>query len=100
MTYSLEQLVTLVIALKRRSRMILPLPHWAAAVQAAVFEHLPGKLMTRDNLRSMSVDNVCAGPFPDVFGLKPCSLEGIVAEYLTDDSQRGRYKYYRNRAGR
>ena len=99
-TYTLEQLVTLVIALKGRSRMILPLPHWAAVLQATVFEHLPGKIMTRDNLRSMSVDNVCAGPFPEVFGFKPSSLEAIVPEYLADATQRGRYKYYRNRAGR
>jgi NADH dehydrogenase len=98
--YTLEQLVTLVIALKGRSRMILPLPHWAAVLQATVFEHLPGKIMTRDNLRSMSVDNVGKDPFPEVFGFKPSSAEGIVPEYLVDATQRGRYKYYRNRAGR
>ena len=98
--YTLEQLVTLVIALKGRSRMILPLPHWAATLQAAVFEHLPGPIMTRDNLKSMSVDNVCSEPWPAEFAFKPSSIEGIVAEYLTDATQRGRYKYYRNRAGR
>jgi NADH dehydrogenase len=99
-TYTLEQLVTLVIALKGRSRMIVPLPHWAAVLQAAVFEHLPGKLVTRDNLRSMSVDNVCAGPFPEVLGFQPTAPEAIIPEYLADATQRGRYKYYRNRAGR
>jgi NADH dehydrogenase len=99
-TYTLEQLVTLVIALKGRSRMIVPLPHWAAVLQAAVFEHLPGKLVTRDNLRSMSVDNVCVGPFPEVLGFQPTAPEAIIPEYLADATQRGRYKYYRNRAGR
>jgi uncharacterized protein YbjT (DUF2867 family) len=98
--YTLEQLVTLVIALKGRSRMILPLPHWAATLQATVFEYLPGPIMTRDNLKSMSVDNVCSEPWPAEFAFKPSSIEGIVAEYLTDATQRGRYKYYRNRAGR
>ena len=98
--YTLEQLVTLVIALKGRSRMILPLPHWAATLQAAVLEYLPGPIMTRDNLKSMSVDNVCSEPWPAEFAFKPSSIEGIVAEYLTDATQRGRYKYYRNRAGR
>ncbi len=98
--YTLEQLVTLVIALKGRSRMILPLPHWAATLQAAVLEYLPGPMMTRDNLKSMSVDNVCSEPWPAEFAFKPSSIEGIVAEYLTDATQRGRYKYYRNRAGR
>jgi NADH dehydrogenase len=98
--YTLEQLVTLVIALKGRSRMILPLPHWAATLQAAAFEYLPGPIMTRDNLKSMSVDNVCSEPWPAEFAFKPSSIEGIVAEYLTDATQRGRYKYYRNRAGR
>ena len=98
--YTLEQLVTLVIALKGRSRMILPLPHWAASLQAMVFEYLPGPIMTRDNLKSMSVDNVCREPWPAEFAFKPSSIEGIVAGYLTDATQRGRYKYYRNRAGR
>ena len=98
--YTLEQLVTLVIALKGRSRMILLLPHWAATLQAAVCEYLPGPIMTRDNLKSMSVDNVCSEPWPAEFAFKPSSIEGIVAAYLTDATQRGRYKYYRNRAGR
>ena len=35
-------------------------------------EKLPGKLITRDNLRSMQVPNVCSGVFP--FGIRPQAL--------------------------
>lgn len=98
--YTLEQIVTFVVALTGRRRLVLPLPDWAANLQAAVFEHLPGPLLTRDNLRSMAVDNVCAGPFPEAFGLRPASMESIVPEYLADASLKGRYRYYRYRAGR
>ena len=69
-------------------------------VQAFTFEHMPGKLITRDNLRSMSVDNVCTGPFPAVFGLAPAAMEAVVPEYLARTASRARYDQYRHHAGR
>jgi uncharacterized protein YbjT (DUF2867 family) len=98
--YSLEELVRFVADTLHRRRRIVRLPAALAALQALVFEHLPGKLVTRDNLRSMSVDNVCAGPFPEVFGFQPAALEAIVVQYLTDESVRARYQQYRHLAGR
>ena len=65
-----------------------------------MLEHLPGKLMTRDNLRSMSIDNVCSGPFPQIFGFQPAALEAVVPEYLGDLSTSVRYSRYRDFAGR
>jgi NADH dehydrogenase len=98
--YTLEQIVRFVIDLSGARRLVLPLPDWAAHLQATVFEHLPGPLLTRDNLRSMAVDNVCAGPFPESFGFRPASMEAIVPEYLAHASLKGRYGAYRYRAGR
>ncbi len=98
--YTLEELVRYVIKLTGRRRLLLPLPDWAASLQAFVLEHLPGPIMTRDNLLSMSVDNVCGGPFPEVFGFRPSALEAVVPEYLGESNLKGRYRNYRYRAGR
>lgn len=98
--YTLEELVRFVAATLDRRRAIVRLPAPLGTLQALVLEHLPGALMTRDNLRSMSVDNVCAGPFPDTFGFKPAALEAVVPEYLAGSVARSRYSRYRHYAGR
>ena len=97
--YTLEELVRLVgTTLGRRTR-IFALPGALARMQAFTLEHLPGKLMTRDNLRSMSRDNVSGAPFPEVFGFQPSPLEAVVPEYLSGTAARARYPRYRQ-AGR
>ena len=99
-TYSLEELVAWVAQLSGRTRLIVPLPQWAAYLQALAFEFLPGPIMTRDNLASMSVDNVCGCPFPEVFGFQPSALEAVVPAYLAEASVKDRYTEHRYRAGR
>jgi hypothetical protein len=74
------------------------LPDALAQLQALVFERLPGKLITRDNLRSMGVDSVCAGAFPPVFGFTPAALELVAPTYLA--AHGSRYDRYRHNAGR
>jgi NADH dehydrogenase len=69
-------------------------------MQAMVLERLPGKVMTRDNLLSMSKDNVCSCDFPALFGFRPSPLEAVVPEYLSHTTARGRYARYRHYAGR
>jgi uncharacterized protein YbjT (DUF2867 family) len=98
--YTLEELVRFVADTLGRRRYIVRLPAGVASLQAFVFEHLPGKLLTRDNLRSMSVDNVCSGPFPHLFGLTPSPLEAIAPGYLAGSGTRARYNQYRHNAGR
>ncbi len=99
--YTLEELVRFVAATLGHPRRVVALPAGIATLQAMVLEHLPGKLLTRDNLRSMSVDNVCAGPFPQVFGFEPAPLEAIAPEYLAGaGSSRARYQRFRAYAGR
>jgi NADH dehydrogenase len=100
--YTLEELARFVADALGRRRRIVALPAPLASLQAFFFEHLPGrKLMTRDNLRSMSVDNVCTGPFPSVFGFEPAKLEAVAPEYLgSGKSTRSRYSQFRHTAGR
>lgn len=100
--YCLEDLVRYVCALTGRRRLVLGLPERLAMLQAFFFELLPGPpLMSRDNVRSMRVANVCPGAFP--FGLRPRALEGVAPLYLGPASAvapRDRYPQLRWRARR
>lgn len=98
--YTLAHLARFVGATTGHRRAIISLPEPLGRLQAFVLEHLPGKLMTRDNLDSMKVDNVCAGPFPPVFGFEPSPLEAIAPEYLGGAVAGSRFDKYRHRAGR
>jgi NADH dehydrogenase len=99
-TYTLAQIVRFVAALQGLGRLVVGLPHWMAYAQAFVLEHLPGPVMTRDNLASMKVPSVCDCPFPEVFGFQPASMEAVVPEYMAAAGLRGRYAGYRSRTGR
>lgn len=97
--YTLEELVRFVADTLGSKRAIVSLPPAAASLQATMLEMLPGKLMTRDNLKSMSVANVCGGNFPD-FGFEPAPLEAVAPAYLRGTDSRSRYDRYRHYAGR
>jgi NADH dehydrogenase len=98
--YTLAELVAFAAATAGRKTRIVPLPAALASAQAFTFEHLPGKLMTRDNLRSMSVDNVSASGFPAVFGFHPSPIEAVVPAYLAPTAARAAYSRHRHYAGR
>lgn len=74
--YSLRQLVEFCGAATGHPRPVIPLPSALGRLQAWALEHVPGKPMSRDNLRSMSLPSVCPGePLP--FGLVPAAMEAI-----------------------
>ena len=98
--YTFRELVEYVGHVLGRRTRVVGLPDALASMQAWTLEHLPGKLMTRDNLRSMQVDNTCAAPFPPVFGFAPSPLEAVVPGYLAARDSRARYGRYRYLAGR
>jgi uncharacterized protein YbjT (DUF2867 family) len=98
--YTLRELVAYVGRVTGHERPILPLGPGLSSLQARMLELLPVKLMTRDNLASMKVDNVCDGPFPAVFGITPKPLEAIAPEYLGRAAARSRYDEYRAHGGR
>jgi uncharacterized protein YbjT (DUF2867 family) len=93
--YTLAEIVRFVAGQLGKRRVIIPLPGPVATLQAMVLEHLPGPVMTRDNLRSMRVDSVCGCPFPPVFGFEPAALEAVVPGYLGRQGPHARYDTYR-----
>ena len=87
--YTLKQLIEYVGDLTGCRRPVIPLPEGLAMLQAAALECLPGPLMSRDNVRSMRVDNVASGA-PQPWGRRPTPLEAIAPTYLGVANKRGR----------
>jgi len=98
--YTLRELVRYVGSLTGTSPPIVALGPALARIQAIVLEHLPGSLMSRDNLASMTKDSVCGCAFPAIFGIAPQPLETIAPDYLGSAALRSHYDLYRVRGGR
>jgi len=98
--YRLQDLVAYVCLLRGLKRPIIRLSSAMTHLQASILERLPGKLMTRDNVRSMQVDNVCDCAFPSLFGFEPHAMEAVVPLYLAKTTQSSPLDRFRIRAGR
>jgi NADH dehydrogenase len=95
--YTLRELVQYAARLVGKKPLIIGLPAGVASVQAWFLEALPGKLLTRDNLASMRVDNVCDCPYPAIFGGHARAMESVVPSYLSADAKMDRFSAYRRR---
>lgn len=96
--YTLRELVAYVARTTGNQRPTLGLNRALSYGQACAMEWLPVKLLTRDNLRSMTVDSICDCVFP--FGIKPQALEAVAPVWLATRTPRARYQRFRNVAGR
>lgn len=63
-------------------RLVIPLPDWAARLQAAVFDFVPGKPFSSDNYKSLQLDSV--GGIDGLFqlGIRKTPLDAIVPGLL------------------
>jgi NADH dehydrogenase len=101
--YALSELVRLAGHWSGHARPQLPLPQWAGWLQAAAMELLPGEpLLSRDNLRSLTVPNIATGSLPGLtaLGITPTALEAVAPGYLGDLFQRQALDRYRAGVGR
>ena len=94
--YTLKELVELVVTISGKRRAVIGLPASLSTLQAAVFEFLPGKIITRDNLRSMRVPSTSNAPFPALFG-RASELESTVRSYMNATVGRAQYPRFRER---
>jgi NADH dehydrogenase len=81
-----------------RKRAVIGLPGALATLMAWKLEHLPGPLMSRDNLLSMQVPSVCECELP--FEIAATPLEAAAPLYLLPSGPRSHYTGFRDHAGR
>ena len=98
--YTLRELIQQVMAILGKQRPIIGLNDTLSMAQAFMMELMPIKLMSRDNVRSMQVDNVCSAPIAAELDVLATAIEVIVPEYLANATPRGAYDAFRSAAGR
>lgn len=98
--YTLRELVQKVMDVLGKVRPIIGLNNTLSMAQASVMQLSPLPLMTRDNIRSMQVDNICEEAIASELKVRPTSLEVIAPEYLLSSSPRASYDAFRSAAGR
>ena len=96
--YTLRELVRFAGRVSGHARPVIGLSPKYSMLQAWTMEWLPGKLMSRDNVLSMSVDSISAAAFP--FGIQPAALEAVAPAYLRGVYARSRFNLLRCYSGR
>ena len=96
--YTLRELVKFAGRASGHPRLVIGLNAKYSMLQAWIMEWLPGKLMSRDNVLSMSLSSTSAAPFP--FGMRPAALEAVAPVYLQGIYVRSRFGLLRYHAGR
>lgn len=94
--YTLKQLVEYVARLKHRRTRVVVLGRFLSRLQAQILQLMPGKPFSVDNYQSLKIESVCQQDFPDVFAIKPTTLEEIAPTYITADYN-GPYDDYRRK---
>ena len=98
--YTLREIVCRVRDELDLARAIIGLPDWAARIQAAVCDFVPGKPFSTDNYKSLTMDSVCSVNGLARLGIHPQSLAVIMPRYLGNQGVTGRYSRYRQSASR
>jgi NADH dehydrogenase len=91
--YTFKELLELLLVQIRRRRLLVPLPFWAADLEATVLELLPVPLLTRDQVKLLKHDNVVAAGALTLadLGIEPTAVELILPTYLDRYRPGGRF---------
>jgi len=82
--YTLRELVSFVLRIIDKRRLLLPVPFTVAEIQARLFELLPNPPLTTGQVDLLRVDNLAGGALPGFreLDIRPKSIEEIVPAYL------------------
>ncbi|WP_366655426.1 complex I NDUFA9 subunit family protein [Fodinicurvata sp. EGI_FJ10296] len=96
-SYTFRELMELMLKVIGRRRILLPLPWSVARIMGSIFERLPLKILTRDQVTQLQHDNVVSGALPTLadLGVETTALEGILPSYLDRYRIGGQFSRYR-----
>ena len=80
--FTLREIVVRVRDRLGLARAVVGIPDFAARLQAAVCDFVPGKPFSSDNYRSLLVDSVCQVNGLARLGIKPQPFDAILPKYL------------------
>jgi uncharacterized protein YbjT (DUF2867 family) len=98
---TLKQVMERVLTYAMRKRWLVPLPFWAAKVQAAFLQLLPNPPLTIDQVRLLEADNVVSEQAKrndrtlEALGIEPVAIAAVVPGYLERFRPRGQFSNYR-----
>ena len=91
--YSFKQLLELMLDQIHRRRLLVPLPFWAASLEATFLELMPVPLLTRDQVKLLKRDNVVGSDTLTLadLGIAPTAVELVLPTYLDRYRPHGRF---------
>lgn len=93
--YTMRQIMEMVLEQTGRRRWLLPMPFFAARLQAALLQILPKPLLTVDQVRLLETDNIVhdgALTLKDLGIAQPISAEVILPSYLYRYRRTGQFE--------
>lgn len=96
--HSFRECMEIMLAVIGRKRMLVPLPWGVASLLGSVFQYLPGKVITPDQVRSLRVDSIVSEAALaerrtfQAFGITPTTLGSVLPTYLSQYRVRGEYE--------
>jgi len=96
-----KECLELMLDVVERKRLLVPVPFPVARIMGAVLGHLPGRLLTADQVRQLQVDNVVSeaaereGRTLARFESDPTSLAAILPTYLQRFRAKGQFERQR-----
>jgi NADH dehydrogenase len=96
--HSMREILEYVLAVTERSRLLVPLPFWAAKAQAWFLQFLPKPPLTPDQVELLRVDNIVSqdaiGDRRTLqgLGITPAAYEAIVPNYLWRFRRTGQFR--------
>lgn len=97
---TLRQIMEVVMLTIGIQRPMIALGPGLSLLQGTFMQYLPIKLLSRDNVKSMQVDNICQQPMANELCVVPTDIQAIISGYLIQNNPRGAYDDFRAAAGR
>lgn len=95
---SLREIIGFIARTMGYRRKVIGLNDLLTRVLARIMEFVPGKPLSMDNYRSLSVHSICDVDGFAAFGIEPTSMEAVVPNYLAGRYERARLSTIRAHA--